>query len=77
MFFKISGFFANHPDDLESAKLIKNLANFFLQILKNPVSQKVFKYKLYCFWEFFKLSFKTFFKISGLLLNLDISVVSR
>ena len=42
MFFKISGFFANHPDNQQSARLIKNLANYFLQTLKNPVIQKSF-----------------------------------
>ena len=41
-FIKISRFFANLPDNLESERLIKNLANSFLQILKNPVSQTSF-----------------------------------
>ena len=41
-FFRISGLFANHPDNLESARLIKILANSFLQILKNPFGQKFF-----------------------------------
>jgi hypothetical protein len=41
-FFKISRSFANHPDNLESARLIKILANSFLQTLKNPVGQNSF-----------------------------------
>ena len=39
-FFKISRFFENHPDNLKSARLIKNLANYFFKTLKNPFSQK-------------------------------------
>ena len=39
-FLKISGFFADHPDNLESARLIKILANSFSQTLKNPVGRK-------------------------------------
>ena len=42
-FFKIFGFFANHPDNLESERSIKNLTNSFFQTLKNPVSQKSFE----------------------------------
>ena len=42
MFFRIPEFFANHSVNLESARLMKNLANSFLQTLKNPVSRKSF-----------------------------------
>ena len=39
-FFKISGSFANHPDNLESPRLIKKHGKFLFTNLKNPVSQK-------------------------------------
>ena len=64
-FFKISGCFANHPDNLDSARLIKKQANSFLITLKNPVSQKCFFFfniNYIVYWESFQTVFSDFLK---------------
>ena len=76
-FFKISGFLANHLDNLESARLIKYLANFFFTNLKkSSQSKKFLNTNSIVFGNLSKLSFQTFIKISGLFSNLNISFVS-
>ena len=41
-FLKISGFFANHPDNLESARSIKKSRCFFENLIKSSQSKQFF-----------------------------------
>ena len=70
-FFKISGFFANHLDNLESSRLIKKQTNYFLQTLKKSSHSNRFLNTNYIvFLESFQTVFSDFVQISGLFANL-------